>query len=192
MAHGSPCVTGPAREGRMESVSESTCPSRTLALVIRPMVLVLVLSGWAWAAVLVQAAELEYEPDVILVIKEKTFHMAKGNAAGEDSPHLGFSLSPGEDITLELRNEDRLPHEFVSPLFTLVEFQFWGKATLVYTYTATGIRVEPGETVALRFELPKGFSGKQFKFWCNVHGKLHGDVLQGEIFVVKSKPGTSQ
>ncbi|MBU6481219.1 MAG: hypothetical protein KGS09_11825 [Nitrospirae bacterium] len=156
------------------------------------MVLVVVLSGWAWAPVLIQAAELEYEPDVILVIKEKTFHMVKGKVLGEGSPHLAFSLSPGEDITLELRNEDRLPHEFVSPLFTLVEFQFWGKATLVYTYTATGIRVEPGETVALRFELPKGFSGKQFKFWCNVHGKLHDDALQGEIFVVKSKQGTSQ
>jgi hypothetical protein len=192
MAHGWPCVTGSAREGRTESRRARAGPSRSLALVIRPMVLAVVVSGWAWAAVLIQAAELEYEPDVILVIKEKAFHVVKGNAAGKDSPHLGFSLSPGEDITLELRNEDRVPHEFVSPLFTLVEFQFWGKATLVYTYTATGIRIEPGETVALRFELPKDFSGKQFKFWCNVHGKLHGDALQGEIFVVKSKPRTSQ
>lgn len=190
MAHGSPCVTGPAREGRTESRSESACPSRTLALVIRPMVLVVVLSGWA--AVLIQAAEPEYEPDVILVIKEKTFHMVKGNALGENSLHPGFSLSPGEDIALELRNEDKVPHEFVSPLFGLVEFQFWGKATLVYTYTATGIRIEPGDTVGLRFELPKDFSGKQFKFWCNVHGKLHGDALQGEMFVVKPKPGTSR
>jgi hypothetical protein len=192
MAHGWPCVTDPAREGRTESRRESAGLSQSLALGIRPLVLAVVLSSWAWAAVLIQAAELEYEPDVILVIKEKTFHMVKGNAAGEDAPHLAFSLSPGEDITVELRNEDRLPHEFVSPLFTLVEFQFWGKATLVYTYTATGIRVEPAETVALRFELPKGFAGKQFKFWCNVHGKLHGDALQGEIFVLKSKQGRSQ
>ena len=145
------------------------------------------------AAVPLQAAEREYdEPDVILVIKEKTFQMVKGNAAGTDSPHVGFSLAPGEDIILELRNEDKLPHEFVSPVFTQVEFQFWGQATLVYTYTATGIRIEPGERVALRFELPKGFSGKQFKFWCNVHGKLHDDTLQGEMFVLKAKPGTSQ
>lgn len=189
MAHGWPCMTGPAREGRTESRSESACLSRTLALVVKPIVLVVVLS--CWATILLQAAELEYEPDVILVIKEKTFHMIKGNAAGDDAPHLALSLSPGEDITLELRNEDKLPHEFVSPLFGQVEFQFWGKATLVYTYTATGIRVEPGETVGLRFELPKDFSGKQFKFWCNVHGKLHNDALQGEIFVVKSKQGRS-
>jgi hypothetical protein len=191
MAHEWPCMRGLAREGMTESRRASVCLSRTLALVIRPMVLVVMLCGWTGAAVLVQAAEPEYEPDVILVIKEKTFQMLKGNASGEGLPHLVFSLSPGDEITLELRNEDRLPHEFVSPLFGLVEFQFWGKATLVYTYTATGIRIEPEETVALRFELPKGFSGKQFKFWCNVHGKLHNDALQGEILVVKSKQGTS-
>ena len=165
-------------------------PSRPLALVLRPVVLTAVLSGWAWTGAS-QAAEREYEPDVSLVIKEKAFYVVKGNIVEDDSPHLGLSLSPGQDIILELRNEDKLPHEFVSPVFTQVEFQFWGKATLVYTYTATGLRIEPGDTVALRFELPTGFSGKQFKFWCNVHGKIHDDTLQGEIFVVKSK-GTSR
>jgi len=194
MVHGSLCVTGPAREGRTELGSKSVCPSRVLVPVLRPMMLTVAVAAWAWvvAAVPLQAAEREYdEPDVILAIKEKAFQVVKGNAFGEDSPHLGFSLAPGENIILELRNEDKLPHEFVSPVFTQVEFQFWGKATLVYTYTATGIRIDPGEKVALRFELPKGFAGKQFKFWCNVHGKLHNDTLQGEIFVVKSK-GTSR
>jgi hypothetical protein len=168
--------------------------SGSKSLVARPVVLAFVLSGWAWAlaSLPLQAAEREYdEPDVILAIKEKGFQVIKGNTFGEDSPHPGFSLSPGDDIILELRNEDKLPHEFVSPVFTQVEFQFWGKATLVYTYTATGLRIDPGEMVALRFELPTGFSGKQFKFWCNIHGKLHNDTLQGEIFVVKSK-GTSR
>jgi hypothetical protein len=74
-------------------------------------------------------------------------------------------------------------------LFAKVEFQFWGRATMVYTYTANGLRIDPGDTVGLRFDLPKDFSGDMFKFWCNVHGKLHGDVLQGEIFVVKPKHG---
>ena len=176
-------------DGMVKSVVETPGTSRKRALV-RRMVLAVVLAGGAWAAP-VQAEELEYEPDVVLVIKEKTFHMVKGNAPKENSLHPVFSLSPGADVTLELRNEDRLPHEFVSPLFAKVEFQFWGKATVVYTYTANGIRIEPGETVALRFELPKDFSGELFKFWCNVHGKLHGDALQGEIFVVKPKQGTS-
>ena len=174
-------------DGTLEPKAASADTSR-LHTFVRPMLLAMVLVGGAWAAP-VQADELEYEPDVVLVIKEKAFHMVKGNAPKENSLHPAFSLSPGADVTLELRNEDRIPHEFVSPLFAKVEFQFWGKATVVYTYKANGIRIDPGETVALRFELPKDFSGELFKFWCNVHGKLHGDVLQGEIFVVKPKHG---
>jgi hypothetical protein len=135
------------------------------------------------------AEHVEYEPDVILIIKEKAFHMLKGTPSAEHAIHPGFSLPSGAEITLELRNEDHLPHEFVSPLFAKVEFQFWGKATLVYTHTANGIRIDPGEVVALRFELPKDFNGDLFKFWCNLHGKLHGDMLQGEIFVVEPKQG---
>jgi hypothetical protein len=158
---------------------------------MKPILIAIVLGGWVWTAAVLHGAEREYEPDVTLVIKEKAFHVVKKSdsreALRDGSPHPDFSLSPGEDIILELKNDDRVPHEFVSPLFTLVEFQLWGKATLVYTHTATGIRVEPGETVALGFELPKAFSGKQFKFWCNVHGKLHDDTLQGEIFVIKTK-----
>ena len=183
MAHGLSYLTRPLRGARNESRSAGAC-----SLFVQFMVLALVLAGGACVA-LAQAEEPEYEPDVILVIKEKAFHMVKGKSAGENSLHPAFSLTAGEDIILELRNEDSLPHEFVSPLFAKVEFQFWGKATLVYTYTANGIRIDPGERVALRFELPKDFSGDLFKFWCNVHGKLHGDVLQGEMFVVKPKHG---
>ncbi len=168
------------------------CPSRSERAYVPflpLMALAIVLTGLLGAA-LADAEERDaYEPDVVLVIKEKAFHMVKGNSPGGNSVHPAFSLSSGEEITLELRNEDTLPHEFVSPLFAKVEFQFWGKATLVYTYTANGLRIDPGETVALRFELPKDFTGELFKFWCNVHGKLHGDVLQGEIFVVKPKHG---
>jgi hypothetical protein len=183
MAHGLSYVTRPLREARSESRSAGACST-----FLQLMVLAVVLAGGVCVA-LAQAEEAEYEPDVILVIKEKAFHMVKGKSAGENSLHPAFSLSAGEDIILELRNEDSLPHEFVSPLFAKVEFQFWGKATLVYTYTANGLRIDPGERVALRFELPKDFSGELFKFWCNVHGKLHGDVLQGEMFIVKPKHG---
>src|SRR5690242_14247053 len=156
-------------DGTVESKAASADTFRIHALV-RPMVFAIVLIGVAWAAS-VQAEEREYEPDVVLVIKEKAFHMVKGSAPKENSLHPAFSLSPGSDVTLELRNEDRIPHEFVSPLFAKVEFQFWGRASVVYTYTANGVRIEPGETVALRFELPKDFNGELFKFWCNVHGK---------------------
>jgi hypothetical protein len=162
--------------------------SLPVVVVLLGMVLVVGSAGGAHPA-LAEAVEPEYEPDVVLVIKEKAFHMVKGVPLPDHLGHSAFSLSAGEEITLELRNEDYVPHEFVSPLFAKVEFQFWGKATLVYTYTANGIRIDPGETVGLRFELPKDFAGDLFKFWCNLHGKLHGDVLQGEMFVVKPKQG---
>ena len=171
-------------ESTADHAAITSVTSRSNALLPAMIVAMTLLAG-AWA-VPVQAEELPNdEPDVILEIKEKAFHMIKGHAPAETSLHPAFSLSPGHDITLELRNRDRVPHEFVSPLFAKVEFQFSGKATVVYTYTANGIRIDPGDTVLLRFELPKDFSGELFKFWCNVHGKLHGDALQGEIFVVK-------
>src|SRR5215471_20362779 len=112
MAHGWSSVTPPLPEGKIKFWAQTVSTRHAL---VRPMVLAMVLVGGAWAAP-VQAEELEYEPDVILVIKEKAFHMVKGNAPKENSLHPAFSLSPGQDVTLELRNEDKVPHEFVSPL----------------------------------------------------------------------------
>jgi len=97
MVRGSPWVTGQAREGRTEPRRERAARIGSLVLVIRPLVLAVVLSGWAWAiaAVPLQTAARESdEPDVILAIKEKAFQVVKGNAAREDS-HVGFSLAPG-------------------------------------------------------------------------------------------------
>jgi len=91
-------------DGTLEPKAASADTSR-LHTFVRPMLLAMVLVGGAWAAP-VQADELEYEPDVVLVIKEKAFHMVKGNAPKENSLHPAFSLSPGADVTLELRNEE--------------------------------------------------------------------------------------
>src|SRR5918996_397635 len=121
MAHGLSSVTRPLQKGKVKSTAEGARVTASHACV-RPMVLAMLLLGGAWAAPVI-AEELEYEPDVILVIKEKAFHMVKGNGPKENSLHPAFSLSPGQEITLELRNEDRVPHDFVSPLFAKVEFQ---------------------------------------------------------------------
>lgn len=155
------------------------------------MALAAVLLDVAGTSVRTQAAELEYEPDVILIMKDQAFHVVKGGATGGDPRHPSFSLVAGEDIILMLRNEDRVAHEFVSPLFHRVEFRFSGEATLVYTHTATGVRVDPGETITLRFELPAEPSSDLFHFWCNVHGKILGDPMRGEIFVLEPKKETS-
>jgi len=150
------------------------------------MVLAMVLTGGSCGA-FAQAEEREYEPDVILVIKEKAFHMVKGNASGQHSEHPAFSLSSGEEITLELRNEDTLPHEFVSPMLFNVPFALDGNGVFVKLPNAAGVRVDPGRVVRLTFDVPqdsKEFQNMYEVFWCNVHGKQHGDKMRGEVLVV--------
>ena len=133
------------------------------------------------------AEELLYDPDVVLVMKDKVFHVIKGAQPGNPLTNPAFSLPAGRDLVILLRNEDEVAHEFVSPLLMKVEdLQLSGRATIVYTLTALGVRVEPKDSVTLRFEIPdSGFD--QFHFWCNIHGKLRDDAMRGEIFILHEK-----
>lgn len=133
------------------------------------------------------AEELLNDPDVVLVMKDKAFQVIKGAQPGNPLPNPAFSLQPGRDIVILLRNEDEVAHEFVSPLLMKAEnLQISGRATIVYTHTAFGVRVEPRESVTLRFETPDaGFD--RFHFWCNIHGKLLDDPMRGEIFMLEAK-----
>lgn len=133
------------------------------------------------------AEELLYDPDVILVMKNKLFHVIKGAQPGNPLPNPAFSLQVGRDLVILLRNEDEVAHEFVSPLLMKAEdLQLSGRATLVYTLNAVGVRVEPRDSVMLRFEIPDaGFD--QFHFWCNIHGKMLDDAMRGEIFILHAK-----
>jgi hypothetical protein len=133
------------------------------------------------------AEELPYDPDVVLVMKDKVFHVIKGAQPENPLPNPAFSLPVGMDLVILLRNEDEVAHEFVSPLLLKAEdLQLSGRATLVYTLTAVGVRVEPGDSVMLRFDIPDaGFD--QFHFWCNIHGKLLDDTMRGEIFILHAK-----
>ena len=136
------------------------------------------------------AEELLDDPDVVLVMKDKGFHVIKGAQAGNSLPNPAFSLQVGRDLIILLRNEDEVAHEFVSPLLMKAEdLQISGRATIVYTLTAFGVRVEPRDSVTLRFDIPDaGFD--QFHFWCNIHGKLLGDTMRGEIFILDAKPSS--
>lgn len=130
------------------------------------------------------AEEFEYVPDVVIVMKDKAFHIIKEGEADKNVPHPIFTLAPNMDVVLLLRNEDTVAHEFVSPLLQKVDLQLSGKATMVYTFTAAGVRVDPRQSVLLRFDVPDaGYD--QFHFWCNIHGKLLDDPMRGEIFVLK-------
>ena len=146
-----------------------------------PLVLVLGIGGIS------SAEESLYDPDVVLVMKDKVFHVIKGAQPGNPSPNPAFSLPAGRDLVILLRNEDNVAHEFVSPLLLKAEdLQLSGRATLVYTMTAVGVRVEPRDSVTLRFDIPDaGFD--QFHFWCNIHGKFADDSMRGEIFILHEK-----
>jgi hypothetical protein len=142
--------------------------------------------------VMAQVSEPEYDPDVIVVMKDQAFHVEKGDSVGAGPQAPRFSLPPGENLVLMLKNEDRIAHEFVSSLFQHVDLQFAGRATLVYTHTASGLRLDPGETVILRFEIPTEPAYDLFHFWCNLHGKLYGDSMRGEVFILASKKAASK
>jgi len=116
--------------------------------------------------------------------------VTKGAQPGSSQPNPSFSLPVGRDIVIQLRNEDNVAHEFVSPLLLKAEdLQLSGRATLVYTITAVGVRVEPKDSVTLRFDIPDaGFD--QFHFWCNIHGKFVDDAMRGEIFILRAKPSS--
>jgi uncharacterized cupredoxin-like copper-binding protein len=134
------------------------------------------------------AEESLYDPDVVLVMKDKYFQVIKGAQPGNPLPNPAFSLQAGRDIVIQLRNEDEVAHEFVSPLLMKAEdLQISGRATLVYTHTAVGVRVEAKDSVTLRFDIPDaGFD--RFHFWCNIHGKFTDDTMRGEIFMLQAKP----
>jgi uncharacterized cupredoxin-like copper-binding protein len=156
-------------------------PRLPLTALVIPLAAMLAIGGIS------SAEESLYDPDVVLVMKDKGFHVTRGAQPGNPLPNPAFSLPAGRDIVIQLRNEDEVAHEFVSPLLMKAEdLQISGRATIVYTHTAFGVRVEPKESVMLRFDIPEaGFD--QFHFWCNIHGKLLGDTMRGEIFILHEK-----
>lgn len=133
------------------------------------------------------AEELLYEPDVVVVMKNKAFQVIKDGPLENSLSTPAFSLPVGMDLAILLRNEDEVAHEFVSPLLMKAEdLEISGRATIVYTLTAFGVRVEPRDRVMLRFSVPEA-SFDRFHFWCNLHGKLLSDTMRGEIFIVDAK-----
>ena len=125
---------------------------------------------------------------VAIDISEKAFHITKG---GTDR---GITLLAGMPTVIQLRNRDLVAHEFVSTLFRDVPFRMSGNATLVKAARASGVRVDPGQTVTLEFNAPMGKADQYGTvesiydvFWCNVHGKEHGQKMRSELVVIETR-----
>jgi len=122
-----------------------------------------------------------------VVMKDKGFHITQGESG------KGFLLLAGTQANIRLRNEDSVAHEFVSTMLYNLPFQLLGQGTFVRASNAAGIRVDPGQTVVLSFQVPQGtndFQNIYEVFWCNVHGKNHGDKMRGEILIVDQRGET--
>jgi hypothetical protein len=123
-----------------------------------------------------------------VLMKDKGFQITQGESA------KGFLLMAGTRADIRLRNEDSVAHEFVSTMLYNLPFQLLGNGTFVRASNAAGIRVDPGQTVVLSFEVPQGtkdFENIYEVFWCNVHGKQHGDKMRGEILIVDQRGETA-
>ena len=122
--------------------------------------------------------------DAEVVMKDKAFHITQGESG------KGIALVSGTRADIRLRNEDSVAHEFVSTMLYNAPFQLNGAGTLVKAPKAAGVRVDPGQTVVLSFDVPadtKEFQHIYEVFWCNVHGKQHGDAMRGEIIIVDQR-----
>ena len=126
--------------------------------------------------------------DVAIEISEKAFNVTKGGTA------RGFTLMAGTPTVIQLRNRDLVAHEFMSTLFRDVPFHISGNATVVKTARASGLRIDPGQTVTLEFNVPVakedqfGAAESSYDvFWCNVHGKEHGQKMRGELLIIETR-----
>src|SRR5215510_2178677 len=122
--------------------------------------------------------------DAEVVMKDKAFHITQGEGG------KGIVLVSGARADIRLKNEDSVAHEFVSTMLFNVPFQLNGSGTLVKAPKAAGVRVDPGQAVVLSFDVPadtKEFQHIYEVFWCNVHGKQHGDAMRGEILIVDQR-----
>jgi hypothetical protein len=141
-----------------------------------------------WAKAVPPEAVASREVDVAIEISEKAFQLTKGGT------ERGFHLMAGMPAVIQLRNRDLVAHEFVSTLFRDVPFRISGNATVVKTPRAAGVRLDPGQTVTLEFTAPVGkvdqYGGMESfydVFWCNVHGKEHGEKMRGELAIIETR-----
>ena len=124
------------------------------------------------------------EPDAEVVMTDQKFRIAKGETA------KGFMLLAGTRADILLRNDDSVAHEFVSSMLFNVPFRLDGNGVFVKLPNAAGVRVDPGKLVRLTFDVPqdaKEFQNLYEVFWCNVHGKQHGDKMRGEVLIVEQR-----
>lgn len=96
-----------------------------------------------------------------------------------------IALVAGQPTALAFRNEDIVPREFVSPLFTRAEIHFVGQATGIFRKDAVGFRLKPGSTLTLQFMVPyTGFPKMYDLIWCTHNHDKQADAELQELLIV--------
>jgi len=112
---------------------------------------------------------------------------------GQHTHRQVIALVAGQPTALVFRNEDSVPREFVSPLFTRADIHFVGQATGIFRKDAVGFRLSPGSTLTLQFMAPhNGFPRMYDLIWCtHAHDKQSDHELQ-ELLIVITEEQPSQ
>jgi hypothetical protein len=99
-----------------------------------------------------------------------------------------IALVAGQPTVLAFRNEDTVPREFVSPLFTRADIHFVGRATGIFRKDAVGFRLNPGSTLTLAFMAPySGFPKMYDLIWCRGDHDKEPDTELQELLIVMTE-----
>jgi len=96
-----------------------------------------------------------------------------------------IELVAGQPAALIFRNDDSVPREFVSPLFTRTEIHFEGRAIGIFRKDAAGFRLNPGSTLTLEFIMPhSGFPKMYDLIWCSHDHDMEPETEIKQLLIV--------
>lgn len=102
-----------------------------------------------------------------------------------------ISLIAGRPAVFAVRNEDSVPHDFISALFTRIEVHFTGRATGIFRKEAAGFRLKPGDSLTLQFVAPMSeFSTMYDLIWCSHHREHSPQRRELLIVATEDKPSS--
>lgn len=129
------------------------------------------------------AAVPEVEVEIVLREGGQPFLLKGQQAHG----HV-ITLVAGQPAALAFRNEDTMPREFVSSLFTRAEIHFVGRATGMFRKDAVGFRLNPGSTLTLQFIVPyTGFPKMYDLIWCRHNHDGEPETELQELLIVRTE-----
>ena len=130
------------------------------------------------------ASDTASELKVEIIIREGGHPLLKG----QQTHGHRIALVAGQPAVLTFRNEDTVPREFVSPLFTRADMHFEGRATGIFRKDAAGFRLTPGSTLTLAFMTPhSGFPKMYDLIWCSHDQDNEPETDLQELLVIMTE-----